>query len=368
MATYTYDALDRLRTVERGGSRIRFRYQGTTTAVAQVVDDIGGSVIRNVATGPDDTVLEDWLGTGRRLYGSNGHHETTWTADDTGAVTATLRSDPWGNVLRSTGTLPDWRFQGSWYDTATDLSWAVARWYSPVLGAFISEDTLLGEPEQPASRHLLASSTTVADDYAYDGNDSRTLVVEDNGAGAVTRHYCYDARNQLVGVYSVAGCGSGVLESYAYDAAGNRTSAAGRTFSYTAAGQLESCSGTACAPVFDADGRLTRITAASGTWSYLYDAEGRLTSACNSTSSAGSGFAANAHHIFPQQFEARFRMLGINIHEARYGTWWPTASHQVEAYVYNRVWGLFLATRPSRSQVLLFGRIISRAFGLRLFY
>ena len=134
VAAYTYDALDRLLTVERSGSRIRFRYGGTSTAVAQVVDDITGSVIRNVATGPDGTVAEDWLGASRAIYGINAHHDVTWTADDTGAVTATARYDPWGNLLASTGTLPDWRFQGSWYDTATELSWAVARWYSPALG------------------------------------------------------------------------------------------------------------------------------------------------------------------------------------------------------------------------------------------
>ena len=156
IATYAYDALDRLLTVERSGSRIRFRYAGTTTAVAGVVDDIGGTVIRNVATGPDGTVLLDWLGTSRRLYGVNGHHDTTWTSDDTGAVTATARYDPWGNIVRSSGTLPDWRFQGSWADTTTNLAWAVARWYDPVQGTFISEDTLLGSPENPGSRHLYA--------------------------------------------------------------------------------------------------------------------------------------------------------------------------------------------------------------------
>jgi YD repeat-containing protein len=29
----------------------------------------------------------------------------------------------------------------------------------------------------------------------------------------------------------------------------------------------------------DADGRITKLTVASGSWSYLYDGEGRLTSA-----------------------------------------------------------------------------------------
>ena len=177
IATYAYDALDRLLTVERSGSRIRFRYAGTTTAVAGVVDDIGGTVIRNVATGPDGTVLLDWLGTSRRLYGVNGHHDTTWTSDDTGAVTATARYDPWGNIVRSSGTLPDWRFQGSWADTTTNLAWAVARWYDPVQGTFISEDTLLGSPENPGSRHL----------YAY-------------GAGDPVGSWDPDGRDAILGV------------------------------------------------------------------------------------------------------------------------------------------------------------------------
>jgi len=157
VAAYTYDALDRLLVVDRPGqTRIRFRYAGTSTAAAQVLDDATGTVIRNVASGPEGTVLEDWLTTSHRIYGTNGHHDTTWTADDTGAVTATLRYDPWGNVLRSTGTVPDWRFQGSWADTATGLEWSIARWYDPVQGTFISEDSLLGDPASPASRHLYA--------------------------------------------------------------------------------------------------------------------------------------------------------------------------------------------------------------------
>ncbi len=79
-------------------------------------------------------------------------------------------------------------------------------------------------------------------------------------------------------------CASGVVETYAYDAAGNRTSAAGRSFTYGTSNKLATCSGTACNPVFDADGRLTRVTLASGIWSYQYDADGRLTAACKASS------------------------------------------------------------------------------------
>jgi len=145
-----------------------------------------------------------------------------------------------------------------------------------------------------SSGHSCSTATaTGANTYLYDGNDSRTQVTEDNGSGATTRFYCHDARNQLIGVYSATGCSTGLLEAYAYDAAGNRTSAAGRISTYSTSGQLATCSGApACTPTFDADGRLTRITTlASGTWSYLYDSESRLVSACQSTSCTGSGFA-----------------------------------------------------------------------------
>jgi RHS repeat-associated protein len=159
LASYSYDPLDRLRVVDYGTSRIRFRYVGLTTSVAQVVDDTTGSVIRSVGTGWTGERLLDWTGTNSNLryYGSNAHHDVTWTADATGAVAATLRYDPWGNLASSTGSsLPDFRFQGSWFDTTTSLSWVITRWYAPSLGRFVSEDSLLGDPADPPSRHLYA--------------------------------------------------------------------------------------------------------------------------------------------------------------------------------------------------------------------
>jgi RHS repeat-associated protein len=150
---------------------------------------------------------------------------------------------------------------------------------------------------QDPCQSIVPGTQRLVDDYGYDANDNRTSVAEDNGSGAVTTTYGYDGRNQLIADSSVASpaCndGTGTLYAYAYDAAGNRTCAANRTFGYVnGTGQLESCTGTACAPVFDADGRLTRITVGTNTtWSYLYDGEGRLVSACAATSCTGTGLA-----------------------------------------------------------------------------
>jgi RHS repeat-associated protein len=81
----------------------------------------------------------------------------TWLATTAGAVTAALRYDPWGTPRAAvpSGYTP-FRFQGSWFDDTTSLAWVVTRWYAPALGRFISEDTLLGEPIDPPSRHLYA--------------------------------------------------------------------------------------------------------------------------------------------------------------------------------------------------------------------
>ena len=160
LATYTYDPLDRLRMIDYGGGvRIRFRYVGLTTAVAQWIDDAAGTVTRSVGTGWRGERLLDWTGSGSnvRIYGENGHHDVTWLASDTGPVSQSLRYDPYGNPRATvpTGYTP-FRFQGSYHDATTDLSWVVTRWYAAALGTFISEDSLLGEPIEPPSRHLYA--------------------------------------------------------------------------------------------------------------------------------------------------------------------------------------------------------------------
>ena len=143
----------------RSGSTIRFRYTGTSTQVSEVVDNGAGTSQLKVGNGWNGERLATWTGSSSnpRYHGTNGHGDMTWLADGTGAVVATLRYDPWGNVAAASGAvLPDWRFQSSWNDTATGSSWVVTRWYAPGLGRFVSEDSLLGEPDSPDSRHLYA--------------------------------------------------------------------------------------------------------------------------------------------------------------------------------------------------------------------
>ena len=159
-----------------------------------------------------------------------------------------------------------------------------------------SRDRLIGIDQSScmvsAGTHACTDTPVLTGDtaYTYDDAGNRASVIEDNGSGAITRYYCYDARNQLTAVStSSATCTAGVVETYAYDAAGNRTADGARTFGYTASGQLQSCASPTCGtPVFDDDGRMTGVTTSSGTWTYAYDDEGRLVAACAASSCAGT--------------------------------------------------------------------------------
>lgn len=158
ISSYTYDALGRLLTVSNGAGLTKFRYVGATTQIAQA-RDLANAVLYNVGTSFAGSARMDWAagGTNQRYYGLNGHGDLTWTGSSTGTVSATLRSDPWGIPgTTSGGSLPSFRFQGSWYDSSSALSWVVTRWYAPALGRFVSEDSLLGDLTLPSMRHLLA--------------------------------------------------------------------------------------------------------------------------------------------------------------------------------------------------------------------
>ncbi|HTP06743.1 MAG TPA: RHS repeat-associated core domain-containing protein, partial [Anaerolineae bacterium] len=135
--------------------------------------------------------------------------------------------------------------------------------------------------------NTVATTTLLQLDYTYDAAGN-IVGITSSRDGATT--YVYDVLNRVADINS-----PGFNTTYAYDAAGNRTSANGVTFNYDAAGRLSSSSDGA-SYTYDAagnlltrrrnnqtdtfqwtgQGRLARITYADGTFSeYTYDAAGR---------------------------------------------------------------------------------------------
>lgn len=141
--------------------------------------------------------------------------------------------------------------------------------------------------------HACSSTTLVGEsDYLYDDNDNRTKVLENNGAATTDLRYCYDALDRLQYRNTAAACGSAAKdETYVFDDAGNRTQTVvgGVTtnFAYDAEGRLCKTAATSCTSpnvTYDTAGR----TKTWNGWTFGYDPDGRLLTACKSATCANT--------------------------------------------------------------------------------
>jgi RHS repeat-associated protein len=123
---------------------------GTTTVTDHATDMAGAELFEFDATMQVPVFI-----------GRDAHGDTTWTAGVTGSVSITGSYDPFGNLVASTGSVPSWRWQGSWQDSVTGLYYVVALWYAPTLGTFLAPDPIAGSTADPQSR----------DPYGYGAGD-----------------------------------------------------------------------------------------------------------------------------------------------------------------------------------------------------
>ncbi|MFY1829326.1 RHS repeat-associated core domain-containing protein, partial [Myxococcus fulvus] len=103
---------------------------------------------------------------GTRYFHVNNVQSTTLVTDDQGQVSCAVDYDPFGKPVRISGN-DDFRrkYTGLELD-ASNLYYASSRYYSPLLGGFITADTMLGAPEEQAGAF---------NRYAYVLNDPMTL-------------------------------------------------------------------------------------------------------------------------------------------------------------------------------------------------
>jgi RHS repeat-associated protein len=118
--------------------------------------------------------------------------------------------------------------------------------------------------------HQAGSSTLDGTDYAYDaaGNRTSKTALPSNVASA----YTYDPVYELTKVLQ----GTTTKESYTYDAVGNRTHQPGAPYTYNSSNEMLTREGVPY--TYDADGNTLSKTNGSGTTSYAWDFENRLTS------------------------------------------------------------------------------------------
>ena len=137
-----------------------------------------------------------------------------------------------------------------------------------------------------------ASTVTGQTDYGYDEADNIASVLQNNGAATTDFRYCYDPVDRLQYRRTGAACTASPDETYAYDDTGNRTQtiigAVTTNFAYNAQGQLCVTGATSCASPNVTDDTAGRTKSWNG-WTFAYDSEARLVSACKSSTCA-AGF------------------------------------------------------------------------------
>ena len=161
--TYTYDPLDRLQTITTAAGTTSFSYVGLTQAVDQVTSpSAGGPVVTQHVTDLNGNELYEYSSpTAPSYLERNSHGDVTWTADSTGAPSGHASYDPFGNLAGTATPSSATRWQSSYQDDSSGLYYVEARWYSPVLGSFLTDDPLTADPTDPQSR----------DPYAYGAGD-----------------------------------------------------------------------------------------------------------------------------------------------------------------------------------------------------
>lgn len=119
--------------------------------------------------------------------------------------------------------------------------------------------------------HQKGTTTIDGGTYSYDATGNRTT--KTNKLNNSTSNYAYDSLYQLTGVTQ----GSSTTEAYTYDAVGNRlSSAAVPSYSYNASNEL--LNAAPASYTYDDNGNMLTKTDPTGTTSYTWDFENRLTS------------------------------------------------------------------------------------------
>ena len=140
---YTYDALGR-RAERDDGTAVSGTHYGDLTDIGILDTDSRGAITQTYVQGPEGLV-EQRAGGATDFPLADAHGDITTITDDVGAVDTRQTYDPWGDQL--SGPALEMGYLGAQQrrsDPATSLVQMGARPYDPTLGAFASEDSLLG--------------------------------------------------------------------------------------------------------------------------------------------------------------------------------------------------------------------------------
>jgi RHS repeat-associated protein len=159
--TYAYDAMGRRtsKTVS-SGTPTQYLYDG-----ANAVQETQGSTINPILVGlaTDERFARNDT-TGRTYFLTDALNSTLALTNSSGAIQNTYSYDPYGNATQSSTTFTNpYQYTGREADTA-GLYYYRARYYSPMMGSFISEDPIGFAGEQLSFYSYVNGSPLTAND------------------------------------------------------------------------------------------------------------------------------------------------------------------------------------------------------------
>lgn len=137
-ASFAYDAFGRRRQATIGATTTSYRYDGDNA----IVETQGSSSVRTLAGLGIDSALTRTDGSGTEALLIDALGSTVALTNGSGAVQTEYSYDPFGTPsVSGTSSANPTQFTGREWD-GTGLQYSRARYYSPSMGRFISEDPL----------------------------------------------------------------------------------------------------------------------------------------------------------------------------------------------------------------------------------
>jgi len=194
---YRYDCRDKLVEVVEGASTPgRFQYDfegrrskkiGSDGVVQYVYDqtsvlaefDGSAAPVAKYEYGSDRLMSMARSGEGRRWYSLDGLRSVVNLTDDSGSTVASYHLDAWGNFRFPTelgASKNHFAFTGYEWDPELGLFNAKARYFDPQIGRFITQDSFLGQIDDPPSLHRYFHANANPTRYRDEDGHSATAI------------------------------------------------------------------------------------------------------------------------------------------------------------------------------------------------
>ncbi|WP_211320312.1 RHS repeat domain-containing protein [Tumebacillus permanentifrigoris] len=158
VVTYKYNGDNQLYERTTSDKTTRFYYDGQSlVAEADVTSGTPVFTARYVRGQGLIERIDDAAAGRKGYYTMNNHGDVKEIRDANGALLNSYEYDIWGNPITMQEQMSNpFLYSGEYWDNTASLQYLRARWYDPVQGRFMIQDTYLGQVENPLSLNLYA--------------------------------------------------------------------------------------------------------------------------------------------------------------------------------------------------------------------